>query len=168
MATHSSVLAWRVPGTGEPGGLPSLGSHRVGHDWSDLVVVVRRREEVGEMRDKAGAILFGMIMEGIFDKVMGEQTWRKWEVMQILVEGFSRQWDKQCKGVEVYIVCVWGQCGWIRDWRGEMKSQSWAGGGMSDWSLQAMWGFEFPWVRLSELGGLWIVVSKVVTWFDIV
>ena len=32
MATHSSVLAWRVPGMGEPGGLPSLGSHRVGHD----------------------------------------------------------------------------------------------------------------------------------------
>ena len=36
MATHSSVLAWRIPRTGEPGGLPSLGSHRVGHDWSDL------------------------------------------------------------------------------------------------------------------------------------
>ena len=36
MATHSSVLAWRIPGTGEPGGLPSVGSHRVGHDWSDL------------------------------------------------------------------------------------------------------------------------------------
>ena len=32
MAIHSSVLAWRIPGTGEPGGLPSLGSHRVGHD----------------------------------------------------------------------------------------------------------------------------------------
>jgi len=32
MATHSSVLAWRIPGTGEPGGLPSIGSHRVGHD----------------------------------------------------------------------------------------------------------------------------------------
>ena len=32
MATHSSVLAWRIPGMGEPGGLPSLGSHRVGHD----------------------------------------------------------------------------------------------------------------------------------------
>ena len=32
MATHSSVLAWRIPGTGEPGGLPSLGSHKVGHD----------------------------------------------------------------------------------------------------------------------------------------
>ena len=36
MAAHSSVLAWRIPGTGEPGGLPSMGSHRVGHDWSEL------------------------------------------------------------------------------------------------------------------------------------
>ena len=36
MATHSSVLAWRIPGTGEPGGLPSMGLYRVGHDWSDL------------------------------------------------------------------------------------------------------------------------------------
>ena len=36
MASHSSVLAWRIPGTAEPGGLPSMGSHRVGHDWSDL------------------------------------------------------------------------------------------------------------------------------------
>ena len=36
MATHSNVLAWRIPGTGESGGLPSMGSHRVGHDCSDL------------------------------------------------------------------------------------------------------------------------------------
>ena len=36
MATHSSVLAWRIPGMGKPGGLPSMGSHRVGHDWSKL------------------------------------------------------------------------------------------------------------------------------------
>ena len=40
METHSSVLAWRIPGTGEPGGLPSMGSHRVGHDWSDLAAAV--------------------------------------------------------------------------------------------------------------------------------
>jgi len=39
MATHSSVLAWTIPGTGEPGGLLSLGSHRVRHDWSDLAAV---------------------------------------------------------------------------------------------------------------------------------
>ena len=36
MATHSSVLAWRIPGMGEPGGRPSMASHGVGHDWSDL------------------------------------------------------------------------------------------------------------------------------------
>ena len=36
MTTHSRVLAWRIPGTGEPGGPPSMGSHRIGHDCSDL------------------------------------------------------------------------------------------------------------------------------------
>ena len=40
MATHSSVLAWRIPWTGEPGGLLSVGSHRVGHDWSDAAAAV--------------------------------------------------------------------------------------------------------------------------------
>ena len=42
MATHSSVLSWRIPGPGEPGGLPSMGSHRVGHDWSDLAACISR------------------------------------------------------------------------------------------------------------------------------
>ena len=40
MATHSSVLAWRIPGMGKPGGLPSLGWHRVGQDWRDLAAAV--------------------------------------------------------------------------------------------------------------------------------
>ena len=40
MATHSSVLSWGIPGTGEPGRLLSVGSHRVGHDWSDLAAAV--------------------------------------------------------------------------------------------------------------------------------
>ena len=44
MATHSSVLAWRIPGTGEPGGLPSMGSHRVGHDCSDLAAAAAERK----------------------------------------------------------------------------------------------------------------------------
>ena len=43
MATHSSVLAWRIPWTGEPGGLPSMGSHGVGHDWSDLAAAVHNK-----------------------------------------------------------------------------------------------------------------------------
>ena len=44
MATHSSVLAWRIPGTGEPGGLPSMGSHRVRHDWSHLAAAAELKE----------------------------------------------------------------------------------------------------------------------------
>ena len=40
MATHSSVLAWRIPGMGKPGRLPSMGSHRVGHNWSDLAIAI--------------------------------------------------------------------------------------------------------------------------------
>ena len=43
MAPHPSVLAWRIPGTGEPGGLPSMGSHRVGHDSSDLAALLGRK-----------------------------------------------------------------------------------------------------------------------------
>ena len=39
MATHSSILAWKIPGTEEPSGLPSMGSHRVRHDRSDLAAV---------------------------------------------------------------------------------------------------------------------------------
>ena len=42
MASHSSVLAWRIPGTAEPRGLPSVGSHRVRHDWSNLAAAVKQ------------------------------------------------------------------------------------------------------------------------------
>ena len=50
MATHSSVLAWRIPGTGEPGGLPSMGSHRVGHD-KRLAAAAAMVILLGEMSD---------------------------------------------------------------------------------------------------------------------
>ena len=55
MATHSSVLAWGIPGSGEPGGLPSMGSHGVGHDWSDLAaaaaVLIRRIFQMRENKN---------------------------------------------------------------------------------------------------------------------
>ena len=64
MATHSSVLAWRIPGMGEPGGLPSMGSHRVGHDWSDLAAAAawffknhrKRYYEFGEGVSQKGVV----------------------------------------------------------------------------------------------------------------
>ena len=51
MATHSSVLAWRIPGTGEPGRLPSMGAHRVGHDRSDLAAAAESQVNSG-LRDR--------------------------------------------------------------------------------------------------------------------
>ena len=45
MATHSSILAWRIPGKAEPGGLPSIGSHRVRHDWSNLACMQALEKE---------------------------------------------------------------------------------------------------------------------------
>ena len=50
MATHSSTLAWRIPGKGEPGGLPSTGSHRVGHDWSELAATVQHLITEGKIQ----------------------------------------------------------------------------------------------------------------------
>ena len=63
MATHSSVLAWRIPGTGEPGGLPSMGSHRVRQDWSDLAAAVpskptRKKGIVNSIIYKGSAVSF--------------------------------------------------------------------------------------------------------------
>ena len=61
MATHSSVLPWRIPGTGESGRLPSMGSHRVGHDWSDLAAAAAE--------EKAKQIIF--IVINIIEKFFG-------------------------------------------------------------------------------------------------
>ena len=55
MATHSSVLAWRIPGTGEPGGLPSMGSRRVGHDRSDLAAageIILMHSDISQVQSK--------------------------------------------------------------------------------------------------------------------
>ena len=62
MATHSSVLAWRIPGTGEPGGLLSMGSHRVGHDWSDLAAAYSPWNSPGQ-NTRVGSC---SVLQGIF------------------------------------------------------------------------------------------------------
>ena len=69
MATHSSVLAWRIPGMGEPGWLPSLGSHRVEHDWSDLAAAAAilisdsRLQRRIVIRNKEGHYIKGLIFQ---------------------------------------------------------------------------------------------------------
>ena len=72
MATHSSVLAWRIPGTVEPGGLPSMGLHRVRHDWSDLAA--------------AAAILNEYFVQSKSKKGIFYLIWKKIEQNQVIKE----------------------------------------------------------------------------------
>ena len=50
MATHSSVLAWRIPGMVDPGGLPSMGSHRIGHNWKNLAAAAIMNNAINEIK----------------------------------------------------------------------------------------------------------------------
>ena len=88
MATHSSVLAWRVPGTGEPGGLLSLGSHRAGHDWSNLAAAALGNSLVAQM----GKNLLAM-WETWIQSLDWEDPWRRaWQPTPVFLPGeFHRQ-----------------------------------------------------------------------------
>ena len=63
MATHSSVLAWRIPGTGEPGGLPSMGSHTVRHDWSDLAAAAASHTHIFSQNNFSATL--GKLLDGL-------------------------------------------------------------------------------------------------------
>ena len=59
MATHSSILAWRIPGIEKPGGLPSVGSHRVGHDSCDFAAAARNSfPRVWKLQGRRKAVVF--------------------------------------------------------------------------------------------------------------
>ena len=81
MATHSSVLAWRIPGTGEPGGLPSLGSHRVGHDWSYLAAAAAAGNGPGALQVFLNSLLIKSLTHGAYfideetESLAGEADW---------------------------------------------------------------------------------------------
>ena len=71
MATHSSVLAWRIPGTREPGGLPSMGSHRVGHNWRDLAAAaaaraIRQEKEIKDIQNGKEEIKLSLFTNNTF------------------------------------------------------------------------------------------------------
>ena len=89
MATQSSVLAWRIPGTAEPGGLPSIGSPRVRHDWSDLAAAAAA----------AGAVLLSgkestcQCRRPGFDPWVWKIPWRrKWQPTPVVSPGKPRGW----------------------------------------------------------------------------
>ena len=87
MAAHSGVLAWRIPGTGKPGGLPSMGSHRVGHDWSDLAAV-------GGASNKEPNCQFRRHKRHGFNPWVRKIPWRRsWQPTPVFLPGQS-QWQR--------------------------------------------------------------------------
>ena len=101
MAAHSSVLAWRIPGTGEPGGLPSMGSHRVRHDWSDLAghdwsdLAAITKHNIREFPDGAGGkehTCQCRCKRHRFDPWDGKIPWRRaWQPTPIFLPGESHR-----------------------------------------------------------------------------
>ena len=92
MAPHSSTLAWKIPGTGEPGGLLFMGSHRIGHNWSDLAAAAKTFLGFpGGASGKEPANAGGMI--GAFDPWVRKIPWRrKWHPTPVfLPREFHRQ-----------------------------------------------------------------------------
>ena len=86
MATHSSVLAWRIPGTGVPGGLPSMGSHRVGHDWSDLAAAEAHRAWKRVLWKLEASVVKAVVEILKKSEVAVFSVWRKQEPIYVVVE----------------------------------------------------------------------------------
>ena len=83
MATHSNVLAWRIPGMGEPGGLPSMGSHRVQHDWSDLAassssILKRNTESIPSKVQKKNNYVLLLLFNIFFEVLNNKNREKKW------------------------------------------------------------------------------------------
>ena len=109
MATHSSVLAWRIPGTGEAGGLPSMGSHRVRHDWSDLAAAAAANtfieqgmtfylSKISQLILQAFYIWLNLLIGIISSSKLGEIV-KDREAWSAAVHGVPKSWT------------------WLRDWR---------------------------------------------------
>ena len=87
MATHSSVLAWRIPQMGEPGGLPSMWLYRVGHNWSDLAAAAASlthtlwKEREANSHGLRGAAGASLVQEPNFDPWVRKIPWRReWQL----------------------------------------------------------------------------------------
>ena len=94
MATHSSVLAWRIPGTAEPGGLPSMGSHRVGHGWGDSAAAAAAAASLafrGGASGKESASQCRRYKRNRFDSGVRKIPWRReWLPTPVFLPGKSQ------------------------------------------------------------------------------
>ena len=130
MATHSSVLAWSIPGTGEPGGLPSMGSHGVGHDWSDLAAAAAADEVTSP----------GFTHQSVVEPGVGPGPSGSWAPVPVLYAMLASKRDSNClrwesrgrwtaDGLAAIDSVWWPQC-WLPKW--------WGGSGWLDSSTHIL------------------------------
>ena len=118
MATHSSVLAWRISGTAEPGGLPSMGSHKVGHDWSDLAAAaaacvdmnLSKLQEFDGQGGLACCNSWGCKEPDMTEQLTelnwcGEMRWESWYLL-VCVSKTSRIWEELDPGFEQLLLWI--------------------------------------------------------------
>ena len=120
MATHSSILAWRIPGTGEPGGLPSVGLHRVGHDLAAAAVIQGRQTQVSgsEYREE------GTDLEKVLEVKSGAfKVWNEWA---------------QVSEKETLTMNPDFWLGWVSEWFSSVQS------------LSCVWLFVTPWTAAHQ------------------
>ena len=96
MAAHSSTIAWRIPGMGEPGWLPSMASHRVGHDWSDLAAA-------------ATWDLSSPTRDGIGAPAVEVQSFNLRPVKEVPAIAFCNVWCGSCPSISLSLGLYWPQ-----------------------------------------------------------
>ena len=110
MATHSSVLAWRILGMGEPDGLPSMGLHRVGHDWSDLAAAASL------IHDRYYTDFLVVLLNNI---VRSTYLWNHMETLGwfgmkdidlVCIMKYGWVWRKKKKHEEIFLLFSWFAC----------------------------------------------------------
>ena len=119
MATHSSILAWRIPGMAEPGGLPSMGSHRVGHDWSDLAAAAANQTKSTTIFSVPVELLFlnWALVRGyqLFGGMVKTESWETpsgWYIIlgihcNFFVRNIGRKYSEICMSlIQVCMYCM--------------------------------------------------------------
>ena len=138
MATHSSILAWRIPGTEEPCGVPSMGSHRVGHDWSNLAAAAAATEQSWE---DAGHWSNGHLVPGAHSSCRVLCLNRQSPPFSFYFLGYvscssAFQRCAEARGVDPAKTCPWQRC--------------------QDRVLKSKGSLADNWLPLKESRGLWI------------
>ena len=119
MATHYNILAWRIPETGEPGGLPSMGSHRLGHDWSDLAAVAAEvgRGRCGYMRATWGPLCSDCSVPSVWHWSRDAHMWQYCRHTSACKTGKMWKRSVNCINVNFLVVILYWSYARCSHWR---------------------------------------------------